>query len=554
MESSGTSACEEAFSLSPVQQLAKTRGKIEDIKIDILSIKAGSFEILSNTSLLITMGRRYGLVGRNGAGKTTLLRHIAEKKLPIPQHIDVLLCEQEVVADETTPVQYLLNADTLRTKLLAEREKLETYQEKYGENIEKITKKLHCINSEWQAIGADSAESKARQILSGLGFDYPMQNKASKDLSGGWRMRMSLARALYLEPTLLLLDEPTNSLDKNAYFWLDNYLQTWKKTLLIVSHDQSILDNVCTDIIHVCTDQKKLLYFKGNYSQYNYILDQKRKKTLKEYEKQEKKIKDIKAQGGLSKKQAESKKKRVLKREQEKKKLKDKDANAPELLQKPFQKYLVHFSFPATSDLRSSILEMEKVTFGWIPERPLFEEVEFSINQQSRVAIMGPNGVGKSTFLKLIVGEEKPQKGKVTCSNLKIGKFSQHSEEHLPANESPTEYLLRRFSALLEGKPQNARKALGTMGLSPHAHYIKNKDLSGGQKVRVVLTELFLTAPQLLVLDEPTNKLDNESINALKNALNAYKGGVVMVTHNDHLIEGYTLYVIENQTIKKKKE
>ncbi|KAK2704448.1 hypothetical protein QYM36_016747 [Artemia franciscana] len=173
MESSGASACEEVFSLSPVQQFANGRGKIEigDIKIDCLSIEAGSLEILSNASFSIAMGRRYDLVDRNGSGKTTLLRHIAEKKLQIPPHIDVLLCEQEVVADEKTPVTIILNADTERCKLMEERQKLKTYQEKNGENMEKITERLHCINSEWKAIGADSAEPKARRLLSGLGFD-----------------------------------------------------------------------------------------------------------------------------------------------------------------------------------------------------------------------------------------------------------------------------------------------------------------------------------------------------------------------------------------------
>ncbi|XP_065566867.1 ATP-binding cassette sub-family F member 1-like [Artemia franciscana] len=553
MEGSGASACEEAFSLSPVQQFAKSGGN--DIKIDSFSLKAGSLEILSNTSLLITMGRRYGLVGRNGAGKTTLLRHIAEKKLQIPPHIDVLLCEQEVVADEKTPVQIILNADTERCKIIDKRKKLETYQEKYGENIEKIQNKIIEIDSQWQAIGADSAESKARRILSGLGFDSEMQNKASKDLSGGWRMRISLARALYLEPTLLLLDEPTNQLDFKAYFWLDNFLQAWKKTLLVVSHDQSILDNVCTDIIHLCADQKHLKYYKGNYSQYKNMAQQQRKKLEKEYEKQQKKLKEMKAQG-KSKKQAELRQKEVglRTRKQEKNKLRptEEDAKAPELLQKIKKNYAVSFSFPATSDLRSPVLEIDQVTFGWVPERPLFEEIDLSLGMKSRVAIMGLNGVGKSTFLKILTGEETPQKGKVTrYSRLKIGKFSQHSEEHLPADESPTGYLLRRFGALLDGKPQNARKALGTMGLSPHAHYIKIRDLSGGQKARVVLTELFLTAPDLLILDEPTNNLDIESINALKDAFMDYKGGVVMVTHNNHLIEDYTLYVMENQTIKK---
>ncbi|XP_065579335.1 ATP-binding cassette sub-family F member 1-like isoform X2 [Artemia franciscana] len=549
----GSSALNETFSLSQAQQSAKKQGAFEsavDIKVENFSIAARGNELFVNATLSVAQGRRYGLVGPNGAGKTTLLRHIAERKLQIPPHIDVLLCEQEVVADEKTPVEVILNADTKRCELMAEKEKLEKDQEKRGKNVLKIAERLKEVYSELRAIGADSAEPKARRLLAGLGFDPDMQNRASKDFSGGWRMRISLARALYLEPTLLMLDEPTNHLDLNAVIWLDNYLQGWKKTLLIVSHDQSFLDNVCTDIIHL--DQKKLHYYKGNYSMFKKMAVQKRKEIEKEYEKQEKKLKEMKAQG-KSKKQAESKQKEALTRKQEKNKSKlqtnDDDTKAPELLQRP-REYIVKFSFPATSQLSPPILGMHDVTFGWNPTRPLFKDVDFGIDMQSRVAIVGPNGVGKSTFLKLLIGEETPQQGEVRKNHrLKVGTFSQHSGEHLTADESPTEYLMRLFDLPYE----KGRKALGTVGLASHAHTIKNKDLSGGQKARVALAELCLSSPDVLILDEPTNNLDIESIDALAEAINEYTGGVVIVTHDERLIRetNCNLYVIEDQTINE---
>lgn len=289
-----------------------------------------------------------------------------------------------------------------------------------------------------KAIGADSAEPRARRILAGLGFSRSMQNRATKNFSGGWRMRVSLARALFVEPTLLLLDEPTNHLDLNAVIWLDNYLQGWKKTLLIVSHDQSFLDNVCTDIIHL--DMFKLFYYKGNYSMFKKMYEQKRKEMIKAYEKQEKRIKDMKA-SGQSKKAAEKKQKEVLTRKQEKNKTKlqknDDDNGPQELLTRP-REYIVKFSFPDPPPLQPPILGLHSayrvfcgcseppywhylihdlsfadVSFNYEGQNPLFINVDFGIDLSSRVAIVGPNGVGKSTFLKLLTGDLTPKSGEL---------------------------------------------------------------------------------------------------------------------------------------------
>jgi ATP-binding cassette subfamily F protein 1 len=231
--------------------------------------------------------------------------------LNIPPNIDILICEQEVQADDESAIQVVLNADKRRLELLDEEKAILAQKKPSKEEL----KRLNEIYDEMNALKTDAAEAKARRILAGLGFDAKMMERSTKNFSGGWRMRVSLAKALFMEPTLLLLDEPTNHLDLNAVIWLDNYLQHWKKTLLVVSHDQSFLDNICTDVIHL--DMEKLFYYKGNYTQFKKMLIMKRKEQLKEFEKQERRIKEMKA-GGVSTKKAQSKQKEFLTRKQEK--------------------------------------------------------------------------------------------------------------------------------------------------------------------------------------------------------------------------------------------
>ncbi|XP_034490402.1 ATP-binding cassette sub-family F member 1 [Drosophila innubila] len=546
----GHSDLDNNFTMSQVQKSAGQQAALEhavDIKIENFTISAKGNDLFVNANLLIAHGRRYGLVGPNGHGKTTLLRHIATRAFAIPPNIDVLLCEQEVVATDKTAINTILDADVKRTEMLKKSEELE---KQFAGGDLSVQEELNDTFAELKAIGAYSAEARARRILAGLGFSKEMQDRPTNKFSGGWRMRVSLARALYLEPTLLMLDEPTNHLDLNAVIWLDNYLQGWKKTLLIVSHDQSFLDNVCNEIIHL--DQKKLQYYKGNYSMFKKMFVQKRREMIKEYEKQEKRIRELKAHG-QSKKAAEKKQKESLTRKQEKNKTKqqkqDEDEGPQELLARP-KEYIVKFRFPEPSQLQPPILGVHNVTFAFDGQKPLFIKADFGIDLTSRVAIVGPNGVGKSTFLKLLLGELEPQQGEQRKNHrLHVGRFDQHSGEHLTAEESAAEYLQRLFNLPHE----KARKALGSFGLVSHAHTIKMKDLSGGQKARVALAELCLSAPDVLILDEPTNNLDIESIDALAEAINEYEGGVIIVSHDERLIRetGCTLYVIEDQTINE---
>ncbi|KAI3420404.1 ATP-binding cassette sub- F member 1 [Globodera pallida] len=540
-----------------VSQQTKTDAQLSlmetavDIKVENFDISADGRQLFNKASLTIAIGRRYGLVGPNGMGKTTLLKHISARKLDIPPNIDILYCEQEIEADKTSAIETVLRSDKVRTELL-ERERALTQQLEDGDIL--AGEKLQEVASELKSIGAEAAEPKARRILAGLGFSKKMQEKAVENFSGGWRMRVSLARALFLEPTLLLLDEPTNHLDLNAVIWLDTYLQGWKKTLLVVSHDQSFLDNICTDIIHL--DQQKLFYYKGNYSSFKKMYDQKLKENAKAFENQQKQLVAMKKSGKSGKQATEEMKSRMASKQSKQHRGKkgssatigdEDDAPPPELLQK-IKEYNVKFIFPDTTKLSPPILGLHDVTFGYDEANILFRGLDFGVDMDSRIAIVGPNGVGKSTLLKLLCGKLKPGSGDHTLHRqLRIGWFDQHSNEALNQEQSAMEYLMVKYQI----DQQNARKNLGMVGLASHAHAVKIKNLSGGQKSRVALAELSLKQPDILILDEPTNNLDIESIQALADGIEDFSGGVLMVTHDERLIRATDcrLWIVEDQKI-----
>ena len=531
-----------------------------DIIIPSINITAANKELFVNSPLHIVHGRRYGLVGPNGAGKSTLLKMISSRELKVPPRVDFLYVEQEVLADDTPAVDAVLKADKERWSLVQEEKQL-LEDLKKGPN-EKKDVRLGEVYEQLAQIGAAAAESKARRILFGLGFDAEMQVRATKWFSGGWRMRISLARALFMEPTLLMLDEPTNHLDLNAVIWLDDYLQRWKKTLLIVSHDQDFLNSVCEEIMHL--DNRKINVYRGNYDSFKDQEALNRKKLLKDWEKQEKRIRELKMKG-ITKGKAEQ---QALQKKSREPGARAKKATAAaqaqggvesaetkvELIKRP-RDYTVVFNFPEVSILSPPILEVRNVNFRYAENLPwLFRDLELGIDMHSRICIVGPNGSGKSTIIKLITEEVAPPEGEVRRNpRLRIGTYNQHFIDRLPMNEDPVTYLRRLFP---EETYQSCRNILGKYGLEGHAHTIPIRDLSGGQKARVVFVELSLMAPHLLFLDEPTNNLDIESIDALCLALKHYNGGVIMVSHDARLIESVEcqLWVVENQNVTQWKE
>jgi ATP-binding cassette subfamily F protein 1 len=526
-----------------------------DINIPSFNISAAGKILFKDAQFNIAHGRRYGLVGPNGKGKSTLLKMIASRDLILPPRVDFLYVEQEVVADNTPAVDAVLKADKKRWDLLEEEKTLSEAIDNGDEDPKKFNR-LQEVLDELNTIGAAGAEAKARRILFGLGFDGEMQTKPTKMFSGGWRMRISLARALFIEPTLLMLDEPTNHLDLDAVIWLDNYLLTWKKTLLIVSHDQDFLNSVCDEILHI--EDLKLASYKGNYDSFKKAEAAKIKQQLKDYEKQEKRLRELKRQGQSKAKATETVKKnkrepgaRAAKKQAAAIATGTATAENKELIKRP-KEYTVQISFPEVAELSRPVMEVNQVFFRYSEKHPvIFDCVDFGIDMDSRICVVGPNGAGKSTLLKLLTGEIEPVKGLVKRNpRLRMGIYNQHFVDRLPMNKTPVEHLRDRYQ---DQDYQSIRNRLGKYGLEGHAHEVTMRDLSGGQKARVVFVDLSLQAPHILLLDEPTNNLDIETIDALIKGINEFNGGIVCVTHDQRLIDECEceLWVVQEQDAKK---
>ncbi|GKV35649.1 hypothetical protein SLEP1_g43892 [Rubroshorea leprosula] len=539
---------------------------VRDITIDNFSVSARGKELLKNASVKISHGKRYGLVGPNGMGKSTLLKLLAWRKIPVPKNIDVLLVEQEVVGDDRTALQAVVSANEELVKLREEVAALQNSSSVAGGednddvNGDDTGEKLVELYEKLQILGSDAAEAQASKILAGLGFTKEMQGRPTKSFSGGWRMRISLARALFVQPTLLLLDEPTNHLDLRAVLWLEEYLCRWKKTLVVVSHDRDFLNSVCTEIIHL--HDLKLHFYRGNFDDFESGYEQRRKEMNKKFEIYEKQVKAAKRSGNrVQQEKVKERAKFAAAKEAAKSKAKGKvdEDEAPAEAPKKWRDYSVEFHFPEPTELTPPLLQLVNVTFSY-PNRADFRlsDVDLGIDMGTRVAIVGPNGAGKSTLLNLIAGDLVPTEGEVRRSQkLRIGRYSQHFVDLLTMEETPVQYLLRLHPDQ-EGfsKQEAVRAKLGKFGLPSHNHLTPIAKLSGGQKARVVFTSISMSKPHILLLDEPTNHLDMQSIDALADALDEFTGGVVLVSHDSRLIsrvcedeEKSQIWVVENGTV-----
>ncbi|CCH43760.1 putative ABC transporter [Wickerhamomyces ciferrii] len=534
-------------------------GKSKDIHIDTFDLYVGDGQrILADAQLTLSYGHRYGLVGQNGIGKSTLLKALSRRELNVPKHITILHVEQEITGSEITALQSVLDADVWRKQLLSEEKKhneriaeIETLRKEFDEDSLEVKKldnerddlELHLqeIAEKLYEMESDKAESRAASILYGLGFTKESQQNPTNSFSGGWRMRLSLARALFCKPDLLLLDEPSNNLDVPSITYLANYLQTYESTVLVVSHDRSFLNEVATDIIH--QHSERLDYYRGaDFDNFYSTREERRKNELREYENQMAYRQHLQTfidkfrYNAAKSSEAQSRIKKLEK--------------LP-VLEPPEQEKQITFKFPDPDGISPPIVTMKDVSFGYNPNDLLLKNVDLDIQLDSRIALVGANGCGKSTLLKIIMERIQPLDGHVSKNpRLRIAYFAQHHVDSMDLTTSAVDWLSKTFPGKTD---EEYRRHLGSFGITGTLGLQRMQLLSGGQKSRVAFASLCLNNPHILILDEPSNHLDTSGLDALADALKNFKGGVLMVSHDVSVINQVCneIWVSERGSVKK---
>lgn len=480
------------------------RGK--NIVVPNITVAHPNNILLDNTDLKIVFGRKYALIGNNGTGKSSLLKYICDNKDKFPD-ITIMSVEQEAQQSEKNVFDEVISVNTERLHLFDLLEK------------EQDLLKLEEISNKLDDMDAYNHESIVRRILYGLGFDSLLQDRPVSTFSGGFRMRISLAKALYLQPDVLLLDEPNNHLDLNSIIWLTNYLVLWKKTLLIVSHDKNFINEICTDTIHL--ESKKLYYYKGNYDKYLQGVKLRDLERDKKWKNVQRVIKEMRN-------------KHMVKNEIDKYILKN------ECL-RPLKPYKINLNFGTPSLLNSIIVNITNLSIGY--STPIVSNINLEIGLNTKYVLVGKNGAGKTTLFKTIMKKINPISG--TCEvngRARIGYYNQHATDVLPGLLTPCEYIQSLDKTL---DIQLIRKYLGIIGLEGKLHNNKIETLSGGQKSRVLFVSVFVMKPHLLLLDEPTNHLDMATIDGLIKSINSYEGSIIVSTHNIELINSIKMSVLE---------
>ena len=498
-----------------------------------ISFSIGGVSLFENSSAFVPTGHKVGIVGRNGTGKTTLFKLILKELvldsgiIEVPKNFKIGSVAQEAPSSEETLLDTVLSADIERTKLLKDSE------------TETDPNKIASIHVRLADIDAYSAEARASTILSGLGFAQENQNKPCSSFSGGWRMRVALASVLFSNPDLLLLDEPTNYLDFEGTVWLENFLQKFKNTVLVISHDRNLLNKSVNGILHLSA--RKLQFYTGNYDAFD---DERRnqleqKLTLKNKQDAQRAhiesfVNRFKAKASKAK-QAQS---RIKILEKMKPIVIEEDQKIPK------------FKFLDVVKFAPPLVTLDKVIVGY-NNLPVLKNINLQINPDDRIGLLGVNGEGKSTFSKLIAKKLPKMEGVFNMpQKLKVGYFAQHQLDELRPDETPFQHLTLKLDKEV---PSRIRAILGSAGFTFETMDLEVKRLSGGQKARLLILLVIMEKPDLLILDEPTNHLDIESREALIMALNQYSGSLILVSHDAFLVERLVdrLLVVKNGNVSE---
>ena len=482
-----------------------------------ITVRLGGRTILDRASAALPPRSRVGLIGRNGAGKSTLMKVMIGQIDPdgggcdMPRDTRLGYIAQEAPAGTATPFDTVLAADKERAALMAEAEHTED-PDRLGHIYERLN-----------AIDAYTAPARAARILVGLGFDEEMQGRPLDSYSGGWKMRVALASLLFSEPDLLLLDEPSNHLDLEATLWLENFLKAYRGTVVVISHERDLLNNVVDYILHL--EGGKITLYPGGYDAFERqraerLAQQEAARAKQQAERE--KLQDYVARNSArasTAKQAQSRAKALAKMQP---------------IAAAIEDPTLHFGFPSPPELRPPLITMDMAAVGY-GETPVLRRVNLRIDPDDRLALLGRNGNGKTTLARLIAAQLPAMEGAINSSSkMNVGYFTQYQVEELDVTDTPLEHMARVMKG---ATPAAVRAQLGRFGFSGERATQKVGSMSGGERARLALALITRDAPHLLILDEPTNHLDVDSREALVQALNDYSGAVVIVSHDRHMIE-----------------
>ena len=506
------------------------------LSISNLSYRIAARTLIDNCSINIQDGWKVGVIGLNGAGKSTLFKLIAGDLKPDGGQISITakqrmgMVRQDIEATDDALIDIVLAANVEMAELWKQAE------------TETDPNKIADIYQQLADMDAYSAPSKAATLLTGLGFKEHQLTEPFSSFSGGWRMRVALAAALFVEPEILLLDEPTNHLDLEAIMWLESYLASYPHTLLVISHDRELLNKCIDHVIHV--DKGQLTLYSGNYDTFERERALRLGLQQKMHEKQQAErahmqafVDRFKAKASKAR-QAQSRMKALEKMD---------------IVDAVISSRGIQFKFPNPEKIPSPMISIDHCDIGYVEGTPILKNIYERIDSDDRIALLGANGNGKSTLIKLIAGKLDLMKGEMFRSGkLKIGYFSQHQTEELDVESTPYQelYTLMRKQNN-DVKESVVRAKLGAFGFGRDLADNKIKQLSGGEKARLLFAYMSFDAPHLLVLDEPTNHLDIDAREALVNALNAYEGAIVIVSHDPTMVERVAdrLWVVKDKAV-----